>query len=140
MNQLVHLSLVSVCENGESENDIELQTAIRDRQMANTTWIELRTITIVVHEMSPRVSALPFFGGRAIEIDAPIVGMLEVAAGARQKPSDIAAEIQNLATAPNRTVKHFIEVSELAYSSRDRTPAERAAQDGYLAFKPKTYQ
>ena len=85
--------------------------------MANTTRVVLRTITIVVQEVGARVSALAYFNRRPIHIDAPIVRRVDAAAGVGQKASDVAAEIQNLATAPNRPAQYFIEVAELAFSS-----------------------
>jgi len=132
-NKLDHLNLVSVSKNGKREDEIELQTTIRDCEVTNPIRIELGTIAIVVHEVGPRITAATFFNGLTVQVDAPVVFLVNVVAGARQQPSDVAAEIQDLTASPNRMGQHSIEVSELRHSSRDRTPCKRASQEQYLA-------
>ena len=94
-------------------------------QMANPVRIVLRAIAVVVNEMSPRKGAAALLDYCSIQIYAPVVIVVNVVACTHQKGADIAAEIQDLTTLPNRAFKHLVEVGELRYSGRDKIPRER---------------
>ena len=98
---------------------------VRDGQMANPVRIVLWAIAVVVYEMSPRVGAAALLDYSSIQIYAPVVIVVNVVACTRQKGADIAAEIQDLTTLPNRASKQLVEVRELRSSGGDKIPRER---------------
>ncbi len=75
-NEIQHLALVDMGEDWKGEDEIELQAAVRYRQIANAIGIELWAITIVVDKMGPREVWAPLIERSMIEIYAPVVIMV----------------------------------------------------------------
>src|SRR6478736_6573397 len=95
-------------EDGECDDDVELHAAIWNRQMACAIWIELRAISIIVNEMSPRVSLAAAFDHLSVEVDAPVIVMVHAVACADEKRADVPAEIEHLAALPRQPAQQLI--------------------------------
>src|SRR4030095_1739326 len=113
-------------KNRESDDDVKLHSTIRNRQIANSVWIVLRAVAVVVQEMSARISPLTLLHYVQIQIEAPVVFVIDAIPGAAEKRADITAEVQNFSTLPHWPSKHFVEVTKLRWSGRDKVPRERA--------------
>src|ERR1041385_2474071 len=94
--------------------------------MANSVWIVLRAVAVVVHEMSLRIFPPPLLHHIKIEIQAPVVFEIDAIAGAADERADVAAEVQNFAALPFRMAQHMIEVTELRVARRYEVPVERS--------------
>src|SRR6476659_300271 len=118
---------IDVRENRERENDVKLHTAIRYREVANPVRVVLRAVAIEVHEIRARIRETSLLDHGAVDVDAPVVFMVHVVAGAREKSADIPAKIEDLASFPHRVTEQFVEVRKLRQARRDEVPGERAA-------------
>jgi len=114
LDQFEHLALVRMGEDGESDDDVEFQAAVRDRQMACALRIVLGAISIIVNEMSPRVSLAAAFDHLSVQVDAPVIVMVHAVACADEKRANVPAEIEHLAALPRRPAQQLIEISELS--------------------------
>jgi hypothetical protein len=92
----------------------ELQAAIWNGQMACAMRIILRAISIIVNEMSPRVSLAAAFDDLPVQVDAPVIVMVHAVACADEKVANVPAEIEHLAALPRRPAQQLIEISELS--------------------------
>jgi len=66
--------------------------------------------------MSLGKTALSLFDYLCVQIQAPIVIMLNAVTRTHQKAADVAAEIQDLATLPHRACQYFIKVAKLCFA------------------------
>src|SRR5262245_17332259 len=103
----------------ECQDEIEFNVAVRHRQVSSAVWVVLRAVAVVMNEMRPREFALPLLDYIPIDVKTPIVTMVDGASCAPQKPSYIAAEIQNLSALPDRVFQNLVEVGELSCAGRD---------------------
>ena len=126
-NKLNHFFLVHVREDGESKNKIKLHATVRNGLVTNPVRVVLRAVTIEVNKMSAWISRASLRDHRRVEIDAPVVFMVHVVAGAFQKGADVATEVENLFSLPHRTAKQFVEVRKLRAPRRYKIPREAVA-------------
>src|SRR6185503_1448007 len=110
----------------EGDDDVKLHPAIRNRQIANSVWIVLRAVAVVVQEMSARIRPLTLLHYVQVQIEAPVVFVIEAVPGATEERADVAAEVQNSSTLPRWPCEHFIEVTKLRLACRDKVPRKRA--------------
>src|SRR5258708_3502494 len=69
--------------------------------------------------MGLRELAAPHVDYLLIDIETPVVIVIDMVAGAHQKAADIAAEIEDFTAHPNRIAQQSVEVIELGFACRD---------------------
>src|SRR5262249_39055306 len=137
-DQVAHLDGVRVSEDREGEDDVELHAAIGYRQIADSLRVVLWVVTVEMNEASPGMVAAASFDDGRVDVDAPVILVIDRIAGSDEESADIPPEIQDLAPLPRGATQDFIEVHELVGSFGDRVPHDRSRrfQDGRNAGRP----
>jgi len=110
---------VRVREDREGEDEVERDAAVGPGQVARAFGAELRAVAVVVDEVRAREGATAQLQHFAVEIEAPVVFVLDAFARAREEAADVAAEVQYLTALPVRPPEQLVEVGELRFPCRD---------------------
>src|SRR5215831_1527666 len=117
LDQLDHIGLMGMGKNGVGQHVVEFTSKIRNGQIYNTCWIELKIVAVIENPVCPRIIPAALINCVRRHINAPIVAFPNSTAG--QRNSAIASKIQYFGVFPIWMIQLEIEIGQVLRSSRN---------------------
>src|SRR5688500_5813002 len=83
-------------------------------------------VAIAVHEMRARITQAPLHDPSRMQVDAPVICVVHVLAGAFQKGAHVATEVEHLPALPHWPAEQFVEISKLRLPRGNEVPRKAA--------------